>query len=237
MVVKNNKSFRVIAGLLFMLAAASEMAIYIDLWKLLGRFSVSIPMWVDMAGKVITGVAVLVGMPQLVFAGSILSLISLMVRGISNHFTVNAGFIDAEFWTSGLLWIIFWVLIAVSVLPILNKKYARLVCFAAGFVELAHFGITVAEQMTLIDKYGYGLNVTSVCEVLSMLFLAAGAILLGVILSEMRAETKNKDMAVAVPQTNTENRLVRIEKLNDLLEKKYITKEEFDAKKEQIMKS
>lgn len=235
MTVKKSESVRIIAGLLFVLAAASEMAIYIDLWRWLGVFSVSIPMWIDMAGKVITGVVVFVGMPQLALAGSALSLLSLIVRGISNRFTVNAGFIDAEFWTSGLLWIIFWLLIAISVLPILNKKYARLVCFAAGFLELAHFGMTMAEQMTLINKYG--LDFTSVCELLSILFLAVGAILLGVVLPEMYTERKNKDMAVAVPKTNTENRLVQIEKLNDLLEKKYITKEEFDAKKEQIMKS
>ena len=235
MVVKNNKSVRVIAGLLFMLAAASEMAIYIGLWKLLGRFSVSIPMWVDMAGKVVTGVAVLVGMPQLVFAGSILSLLSLMVRGISNHFTVNAGFIDAEFWTSGLLWIIFWVLIAVSVLPILNKKYAKLVCFAAGFIELAHLGISMPEQIALINEYG--LSVTRICDILPMFFLSAGAILLGIIPPEMQVRTKDKDMDVVVRQSNTENKLAQIEKLNGLLEKGYITKEEFDSKKERIMKS
>lgn len=232
---KKSESLRVITGLLFVLAAASEMAIYIGLWQLLGRFSVSIPMWVDMAGKVITGVAVLVGMPQLVLAGSALSLISLMVRGISNRFTVNAGFIDAKFWTSGLLWIIFWVLIAVSVLPMLNKRYARPVCFAAGFVELVHFGITMPEQIALINEYG--LSVMRICDILPMLFLSAGAILFGIIFPEMQVRTKDKNMAVMVQRPNTENKLTQIEKLNGLLEKGYITKEEFDSKKERIMKS
>ena len=70
---------------------------------------------------------------------------------------------------------------------------------------------------------------------LSILLLAVGAILLGVVLPEMLEEPKKKEVAVKQPQSGTESKIEQLEKLNALLEKGYITKEEFDAKKDQIM--
>ena len=235
MTAKKREPIRYIAGFMFALAAASEMVFYIYLGRLLGKFSVSAPMWMDMAGKVLTGVALFVGISPLVLAGSAVSLISLIVRGINCHFTVRAGYIDARFWTSGLLWIIFWALIAISVLPGFNKKYAKIPCFAAGLVELVHFGGTMPEQMEMISKYGR--TVTRICDILPMLFLAAGAILFGIVAPEMQKKPKNYKAVEREQKSGVESRLDQIEKLNGLLEKGYITKEEFDNKKKQIMQS
>lgn len=233
METKKKEPIRFIAGFAFVLAAASEMAFYIYLGRLLGRFSVSIPMWIDMAGKVLTGAALFVGMSPLVLAGSAVSLISLFIRGINCHFTVNAGYINAKFWTSGLLWIIFWVLVAISVLPVLNKKYARTACFAAGLVELLHFVMIMPEQAEMIKEYG--VSVARICDILPVILLAVGAILLGMALPEMLVKPKKKEIAVKQPQSSTESKIEQLERLNRLLEKGYITKEEFDVKKDQIM--
>ena len=233
MTAKKSEPIRFIAGFSFVLAAVSEMIVYIYLWKLLGRFSVSILMWMDMAGKLLMGVSLFVGMSPLALVGSILSLISLIVRGINCHFTINAGFINAEFWTSGLLWIIFWALIAISALPVLNKKYARLLCFVAGFIELVHLGIIMPDQITMINKYG--LSVARICDILPVFLLAIGAILLGMMFPEMTEKPKKKENVTKQAQIGAESKLEQLEKLNGLLEKGYITKEEFDAKKDQIM--
>lgn len=233
METKKKEPIRFIAGFAFVLAAASEMAFYIYLGRLLGRFSVSIPMWIDMAGKVLTGVALFVEMSPLVLAGSAVSLISLIIRGINSHFTVNAGYINAKFWTSGLLWIIFWALVAISVLPVLNKKYARISCFAAGLVELLQFVVIMPEEVAMIKEYG--LSIARICDIMPEILLAIGAILLGMALPEMLEKSKKRKITVKQPQSGTESKIEQLEKLNALLEKGYITKEEFDAKKDQIM--
>ena len=232
MTAQKKEPIRYIAGLMFVLAAASEMVFYIYLGRLLGKFSVSAPMWMDMAGKVLTGVALFVGISPLVLAGSTVSLISLIVRGINCHFTVHAGYIDARFWTSGLLWMIFWALMAVSVLPDL---YARIPCFAAGLVELIHFGVIMSEQMEMISKYG--LTVANICNILPVPLLAAGAILFGIVVPEMQKKPKNYKAVEREQKSGVGSRLNQVEKLNGLLEKGYITREEFDNKKSQIMQS
>ena len=214
---KRKEPFKYLAGILFILAAVAEIAFYIQLGKLLGSFSISVQMWIDMVGKAIIGVAMLAEMPVLVLVGSSVSLLSLAMRMISGGV-----------WLYGVFWTIFWIVLAVSWV---NRKYARVICFAAGVVELVHFVWAVLHMNTT------RLTFMGIYIPLSVLLLAVGAFFMGMALPEMQGKAKNKDVVVVEPQTNTENRLVQIEKLNDLLAKGYITKEEFDAKKEQIMKS
>ena len=217
MTMKKNEGFKYLAGISFVLTAVLEVAFYIQVGKLIGYFSMDISMWIDVIGKVLTGIAVLVEMPILVFAGSAVSLISLGMRMISG-----------EVWTYGVFWTIFWSILAISYV---SKKYARPICFAAGAVEMVHFVLTV--QQANVAR----LSFVSIYVPLSVLILALGAIFLGVVIPEMVRKPKQKSAAGKKPQASTENKLEQIEKLNDLLKKGYITKEEFDTKKEQLMKA
>ena len=53
----------------------------------------------------------------------------------------------------------------------------------------------------------------------------------------MTEKPKKKKTITKQAQGGAESKLEQLEKLNALLEKGYITKEEFDAKKKQIMKA
>lgn len=200
-----------------------------------GSKSGALLMILDSIGKALMALAIVTSAFGVAIAGSVGNLLSLIIRGIRCNFTIHAGFVDARFWTSGLLGIVFWALIAISALPVLNKKYARISCFAAGLVELLHFVVIVPEQAAMIKEYG--LSVARVCDILPVILLAVGAILLGMAFPEMQEQTKKKDIPVKQMQTGPENKLEQLEKLNALLEKGYVTKEEFDAKKEQIVNS
>lgn len=217
MTARKNEPFKYLAGLIFILAVVAELAFYIQLGKLLGSFSIGTQMWIDMAGKALIGIAMLAEVPALVLVGSIVSLISLAMRMVSGGV-----------WLYGVFWTIFWIVLAISYV---NKKYARVVCFTAGVVELAHFGWAVFHMNTA------RLSFTGIYMPLSILLLAIGAFFMGMALPEMRTKTKDGNVVLTSPQVDTEDKLAQIEKLNELLEKGYITKEEFDAKKEQIMKS
>lgn len=221
MTMKKNEGFKYLAGISFVLTAVLEVAFYIQVGKLIGYFSMDISMWIDVIGKVLTGIAVLVEMPILVFAGSAVSLISLGMRMISGGV-----------WMYGVFWTIFWSILAIAMLiSLVNKKYARLICFGAGGVEMVHFARAVRQMGASVIE----LNFRSFFIPLSILLLAVGAILLGIALPEMLEKPKKRKIAVKQPQSGTESKIEQLEKLNALLEKGYITKEEFDTKKDQIM--
>lgn len=214
METRKKEPIRFIAGFAFVLAAVAEIVFYIQLGKLLGRFSIGADMWIDMAGKFMVGAAIFAEVPALVLAGSVVSLLSIAMRMISGGV-----------WGYGVFWAFFWSILAIAMLiSFVNKKYARLFCFGAGGVEMVHFTWAVRQM-------GAGV----IFIPLSILLLAVGAILLGVVLPEMLEEPKKKEVAVKQPQSGTESKIEQLEKLNALLEKGYITKEEFDAKKDQIM--
>lgn len=96
---------------------------------------------------------------------------------------------------------------------------------------MVHFAWAVRQMGASVIE----LNFRSFFIPLSILLLAVGAILLGIALPEMLEKPKKRKIAVKRPQSGTESKIEQLEKLNALLEKGYITKEEFDAKKDQIM--
>lgn len=204
------------SGVFFALTAVLEIAFYVQLAKLLGYFSMDMSMWIDVAGKVLVGVAIFIEVPAMVLVGSIVSLISLAMRMISGGV-----------WTYGVLWTIFWVILAISYV---SKKYIKLVCFAAGAVEIVHFVLAV-QRMNIAR-----LTFTSIYIPLSALLLALGAVFLGMVLPEIMEKPKKEEVTAKQVPVGAESKLEELEKLNGLLEKGYITKEEFNAKKEQIMK-
>ena len=195
----------------------------------------------EIIGEVLVTVSIALSIPNMAIVGSVMSFASLLIRGVRCKFTIF-GATDVEFWTSGLFWIVFWGVMSLSMLLGLNKKNIRKLCFAAGFLELIHFGVILPEQVALIDRYGW----LFVCEnhtysvnfdLLPVLLLATGAILFGIILPEMTEKPKKKKTITKQAQGGAESKLEQLGKLNALLEKGYITKEEFDAKKKQIMKA
>mgnify|MGYP000148732819 CR=1 FL=1 len=190
-------------------------------------------MILDSIGKALVAVSIAFSISNIAVVGIVSSFVSLLVRGVQCKFAIHAGFIDAKLWTSGLLWMAFWLLMMVSVLLDFNKKYARTACFAAGLVELLHFVMIMPEQAEMIKEYG--VSVARICDILPVILLAVGAILLGMALPEMLEKPKKKEIAVKQPQSSTESKIEQLERLNRLLEKGYITKEEFDVKKDQIM--
>lgn len=214
MMTKKDETIKCLSGLFFALTAVAEIVFYIQLGKLLGRFSISADMWIDMAGKFMVGAAIFSEVPALVLAGSVVSLLSIAMRMISGGV-----------WGYGVFWAFFWSILAIAMLiSFVNKKYARLFCFGAGGVEIVHFTWAVRQMGTGV-----------IFIPLSILLLAVGAILLGIALPEMLEKPKKRKNAVKQPQFGTESKIEQLEKLNALLEKGYITKEEFDAKKDQIM--
>ena len=214
MMTKKDETIKCLSGLFFALTAVAEIVFYIQHGKLLGRFSISADMWIDMAGKFMVGAAIFSEVPALVLAGSVVSLLSIAMRMISGGV-----------WEYGVFWAFFWSILAIAMLiSFVNKKYARLFCFGAGGVEIVHF-------MWAVRQMGTGV----IFIPLSILLLAVGAILLGIALPEMLEKPKKRKNAVKQPQSGTESKIEQLEKLNALLEKGYITKEEFDAKKDQIM--
>ena len=217
MITKKNEAFKYLSGVFFVLTAVLEIVFYVQLAKLLGYFSMDMSMWIDVVGKVLAGAAIFIEVPIMVLAGSIVSLISLAMR------TISGGV-----WTYGVLWTVFWVILAISCV---SKKYTKLACFAAGAVEIIHFVLAV-QRMNIAR-----LTFTSIYIPLSVLFLALGAVFLGMVLPEMLEKPNQKNAEMKQSHASTESKLEQIEKLNGLLEKGYITKEEFDTKKEQIMKS
>lgn len=221
MMTKKDETIKCLSGLFFALTAVAEIVFYIQLGKLLGRFSISADMWIDMAGKFMVGAAIFAEVPALVLAGSVVSLLSIAMRMISGGV-----------WGYGVFWAFFWSILAISMLiSFVNKKYARLICFGAGGVEMVHFAWAVRQMGASVIE----LNFRSFFIPLSILLLAVGAILLGIALPEMLEKPKKRKNAVKQPQYGTESKIEQLEKLNALLEKGYITKEEFDAKKDQIM--
>ena len=96
---------------------------------------------------------------------------------------------------------------------------------------MVHFAWAVRQMGASVIE----LNFRSFFIPLSILLLAVGAILLGIALPEMLEKPKKRKNAVKKLQSGTESKIEQLEKLNALLEKGYITKEEFDAKKDQIM--
>ena len=96
---------------------------------------------------------------------------------------------------------------------------------------MVHFAWAVRQMGASVIE----LNFRSFFIPLSILLLAVGAILLGMALPEMLEKPKKKEIAVKQPQSSTESKIEQLERINRLLEKGYITKEEFDAKKDQIM--
>lgn len=190
-------------------------------------------MILDSIGKALMAVSIAFSISNIAVVGIVSSLVSLLIRGVQCKFTIHAGFVDAKLWTSGFLWMAFWLLMAISVLLDFNKKYARISCFAAGLVELLHFVVIMPEQVAMIKEYG--LSIARICDIMPVILLAIGAILLGMALPEMLEKSKKRKIAVKQPQSGTESKIEQLEKLNALLEKGYITKEEFDAKKNQIM--
>lgn len=214
MVTKKDETIKCLSGLFFALTAVAEIVFYIQHGKLFGRFSISADMWIDMAGKFMVGAAIFAEVPALVLAGSVVSLLSIAMRMISGGV-----------WGYGVFWAFFWSILAIAMLiSFVNKKYARLFCFGAGGVEIVHFTWAVRQMGTGV-----------IFIPLSILLLAVGAILLGIVLPEMLEKPKKRKNAVKQPQYGTESKIEQLEKLNALLEKGYITKEEFDAKKDQIM--
>ena len=195
----------------------------------------------EIIGKVLVAVSIALSIPNMAIVGSVMSFVSLLIQGVRCKFTI-IGATGAEFWTSGLFWMIFWAIMAISTLSGLNKKDARKLCFVAGLVELIHFGVILPERIALLNRYGWSFvresHTYSVkFDLLSVLLLAIGTVLLGMILSEMMEKPKKKGVDVKQAQIGAESKLEQLEKLNGLLKKGYITKEEFDAKKEQIIKS
>lgn len=214
MMTKKDETIKCLSGLFFALTAVAEIVFYIQLGKLLGRFSIGADMWIDMAGKFMVGAAIFAEVPALVLAGSVVSLLSIAMRMISGGV-----------WGYGVFWAFFWSILAIAMLiSFVNKKYARLICFGAGGVEMVHFTWAVRQMGTGV-----------IFIPLSILLLAVGAILLGIVLPEMLEKPKKRKNAVKQPQYGIESKIEQLEKLNALLEKGYITKEEFDAKKDQIM--
>lgn len=214
---KKNETFKYLSGVCFVLTAVLEIAFFVQAAKVLGYFSMGIPAWIDVVGKVLVGVAVFIEVPTMVLAGSVVSLILMAMRMISG-----------DVWIYDIFWTIFWAILAISCV---SKKHNKLVCFAAGVVEIVHFVLT-ARQINIAR-----LSFISIYRPLSVLLLALGAIFLGMEFSEKSGKRKQKSTAVKQLKVNMEDKLVRIEKLNGLLEKGYITKEEFGAKKKQIMKA
>lgn len=246
---KKKRMIQYVACVCFTISAVMNVPYIVELFGLIGFVSKNgmlgmiLAMFLislEIIGKVLVVISIELLLSNMAIVGSVMSFVSLLIRGVQCKFTVF-GETGAEYWTSGLFWTIFWAIMAISMLPCLNKKSARKLCFAAGFVELIHLGIILPEQMTLLDRYGWSFvrdcsTYTVNFDLLPVLVLAIGAILLGMILPEMTEKPKEKEVAAKQVQIGAENKLVQLEKLNGLLEKGYITKEEFDTKKEQIMK-
>ena len=99
----------------------------------------------EIIGEVLVTVSIALSIPNMAIVGSVMSFASLLIRGVRCKFTIF-GATDVEFWTSGLFWIVFWGVMSLSMLLGLNKKNTRKLCFAAGFLELIHFGVILPEQ-------------------------------------------------------------------------------------------
>lgn len=217
-------------GLIDFAGKSSTFGMILTVFLFLGEF----------VGNTLVAVSIALSIPNIAIVGSVISFVSLLIRGVRCKFTIF-GATDTEFWTSGLFWTIFWAIMAISALSGCNKKNTRKLCFAAGLVELIHFVVILPEQIALIEKYGWSFvrdysAYTVNFDLFPVLLLAIGAILLGIILPEMTEKPKKEEPIAKQVQVGAENKLAQLEKLNGLLEKGYITKEEFDAKKEQIMK-
>lgn len=219
MATKKDEKLECTSGVFFALAAVVEIVFYIQHGILFGEFWVSAAMWIDMAGKFIVGAAIFAEAPVLILAGSAASLLSLAMRTVSNGV-----------WVYGVFWGIFWSVLTISIAVFLvNKKYAGSICFGAGGVEVVHF-VWAVWQMGTIEW-----NLIRFYTLVSILLLAIGAILLGMELPKMSVKPKRKTIAEKHPRFGAESKLERLEKLNGLFEKGYITEEEFISKKEQII--
>lgn len=224
MTTKKNEAFKYLAGLLFLLSAVLLVADYIQtiqagmIYFSMGKFSYETTMILDVIGRTVIAGAVLSEIPVLIPVGAGINLISLAMKSLPIGMLLNE-----------IFWAVFWILIGIS---IVGKKYIKAICFTAGVINTANFvWVLIQSEIDFTN-----LSFMTVSTPLMILLLALGAVFLGMVLPEIMEKPKKEEVAAKQAQVGAESKLEEFEKLNGLLEKGYITKEEFNAKKEQIMR-
>jgi hypothetical protein len=142
-------------------------------------------------------------------------------------------------YTAGnFIWFAYWVLVALIFINWKKKNKKIFAYIACGILLLVILYYPMDNIMFWVNLRGHLPSFHYIASDLIMMVKSYGLLIIGTFLLGLSFETAPKKVAQPATQsvdTNTESTIVRLEKLQNLLDNNVITKEEFEEKKKQIL--